>query len=183
MKGYTTKVARIDLATGKITREELTEEFCKNWIGGYGMGIKVQWDEVPAGCDPLSPKNVLVFNSGHATLKYRDLGTPINSLNFQKLGILPTKNFQNSIFNKAVDISGETMAEKWTTKKAACSQCPIGCDHLVYIKEGPFKGAIALVDFEPLFAVGSCCCVNDMAAITKAIELETGTPLIEFLVA
>ena len=50
--------------------------------------------------------------NGPATTKYRDLGTPINTLNFQKLGCLPTNNFKEGTFDNAVDISGETMAEK-----------------------------------------------------------------------
>ncbi|MHA1793414.1 MAG: aldehyde ferredoxin oxidoreductase family protein, partial [Promethearchaeota archaeon] len=109
--------------------------------------------------------------NGPATLKYRDLGTPINTLNFQKLGCLPTRNFQEGVFDYAEDISGETMAEKWVVKKAACSNCPIACDHLCLVREGPYKGSIASTDFETIFALGSNCEVHDFDAIIKANEI------------
>ncbi|MBD3188769.1 aldehyde ferredoxin oxidoreductase [Candidatus Bathyarchaeota archaeon] len=109
--------------------------------------------------------------NGPATLKYRDLGTPINTLNFQKLGCLPTYNFREGTFDQAEAISGETMAEKWVVKKAACSNCPIACDHLCLVPEGPYKGSVSSVDFESIFALGSCCGVGDMDAIIRAIEL------------
>ncbi len=108
---------------------------------------------------------------GPATLKYRDLGTPINTLNFQKLGCLPVDNFREGTSERAMEISGEIMAEKWVVKKAACSNCPIACDHLCLAREGPYKGAISSVDFESLFALGSCSGVYDMNAIIKAIEI------------
>ncbi|MHA1371505.1 MAG: aldehyde ferredoxin oxidoreductase family protein, partial [Promethearchaeota archaeon] len=109
--------------------------------------------------------------NGPATLKYRDLGTPINTLNFQKIGCLPTRNFRESVFERAQDISGETMAEKWVVKKAACTNCPIACDHLCLVPEGPYKNTVSSVDFESIFSLGSCCGVGDMDAIIKAIEL------------
>lgn len=109
--------------------------------------------------------------NGPATLKYRDLGTPINTLNFQKLGCLPTNNFREGTFDDALAVSGETMAEQWVVKKAACSNCPIACDHLCLAKEGPYKGSISSVDFESIFALGTCCGVSDMNALIRAIEL------------
>ena len=54
IKGYTQVRLDVDLTTGKITESELTPEFCRDWIGGYGYGAKVMWDELKGGEDALS---------------------------------------------------------------------------------------------------------------------------------
>jgi aldehyde:ferredoxin oxidoreductase len=109
--------------------------------------------------------------NGPATSKYRDLGTPANIMVFQKLGVLPTRNFQQGTFEAADAISGETMREKWVAKKAACSCCPIACDHICTAVEGPYAGTVSSVDFESIFSLGSCCGIDYFPAIIRAIEL------------
>ncbi|NHI91001.1 MAG: aldehyde:ferredoxin oxidoreductase [Candidatus Lokiarchaeota archaeon] len=340
MKGYAGKALKIDLDKETFTIQELDSKFCEDYIGGYGFGAKILWDELPKGCDPLSPENVLIFAlgpaqasllptaskygvfakspltnvfgmaissgsvgsqmrragydaliikgkskkpiylfvddeevhfmdashlwgentkdafeteeiirkewddsriavasigvageklvkiacitndrgrqagrtgmgcvmgsknlkaiafrgshdvpvagdfpkvmakyldlikraNGKATIKYRDLGTPINTLVFNKLGCLPTRNFQSGFFKGAEALSGEAMRDKWVVKKVACAKCPIACDHLCLVKEGPYKGAISSVDFESIFALGSCCSTDNMEAVIAAID-------------
>ncbi len=339
MFGYAGKRVNVNLTDGSIRTETLTEEFCESYIGGYGFGAKVLWDELKAGIDPLSPDNILIYATGPAqasllptaskygvfakspltnvfgmaissgsvgqqfrragydmmviygkaekpvyifvdddivdlvdashlwgqkdswetediireeqgdsrlgvasigvageklskiacitndrnrqagrtgmgavmgsknlkavafrgskdvsvkdketamvkyvdllkravgpaTIKYRDLGTPINTMVFQNLGVLPTRNFQNGQFEDAEAISGETMAEKWVVQKAACSKCPIACDHLCLVNDqGPYQNSLSSVDFESIFALGSCTGVGYFPAVVKAIEL------------
>jgi len=62
--GYSQKRLDVDLTTGKVTETTLSPEFCRNWIGGYGFGAKVLWDEMKGGEDPLGPDNVFVFAIG-----------------------------------------------------------------------------------------------------------------------
>ncbi len=344
MEGYVRGAIRIDLTSGKIEKNQLSEEFCHNWIGGYGFITKILWDECPAGCDPLGPDNpfivatgpfpgtiiptsskycvgakspltrrigfgissgsigaqmaraginllilkgkapepsfifvdddniqiipckntlwdkdawtiedeiramfsdprIAVMATGQAgqrmgymacitndrnrqvgrtgmgavmgsknicaiafrgtkpitvakpkefmtkakelikiangkeTIKYRDIGTPVNVMAFNEIGCLPTKNFQTGFWEKADVISGETMKEKWVVRKAACSQCPIACDHLcstdgVSGKAHPkWPGVVSSVDYESIYSLGSVCLVDDFPAIIKAIEL------------
>ena len=64
VKGYTQKRLDVDLTTGKITETTLSNEFLANWIGGYGFGAKVLWDELKPGIDPLSPENIFVWAIG-----------------------------------------------------------------------------------------------------------------------
>lgn len=109
--------------------------------------------------------------NGPATAKYRDLGTPSNVMVFQKLGVLPTRNFSTGVFEGATAISGETMREKWVVKKEACSCCPIACDHMCLSSDGQYKGAVSSVDFESIFALGSCCGIDNFPSIIRAIEL------------
>ncbi|MFX1451207.1 MAG: aldehyde ferredoxin oxidoreductase family protein [Promethearchaeota archaeon] len=339
MFGYAGRRLNINLTDGSIRTETLTEEFCQKYIGGYGFGAKVLWDELKPGIDALSPENILVYatgpaqasllptaskygifakspltglfgmaissgsvgqqsrRTGHdliaiygkaekpvyifidddiidlidashlwgqkdtwetediireeqgdsrigvasigiageklsklacitndrnrqagrtgmgavmgsknikaiafrgskdvavrdkdtimvkyadllkravgpATIKYRDLGTPINMMVFQNLGVLPTRNFTDGQFEQAEALSGETMADKWVVKKAACSKCPIACDHLCLVNDkGPYQDSISSVDFESIFALGSCTGVGYFPAVTRAIEI------------
>ena len=61
--GYTGKVLRVDLTTGKISSEDTLAKY-GDYIGGVGIGYKVLWDEVPAGTKPWDPENRLIFGVG-----------------------------------------------------------------------------------------------------------------------
>ena len=108
---------------------------------------------------------------GPATEKYRVLGTPANVLVHNRLGCLPTNNFQRGTFDRAEECSGERMLETMVKKVVACPSCPISCDHVNVVKEGPWAGAVASVDYESLELLGPNCGVSDLGAITKANQL------------
>lgn len=62
--GFMGKVLRVNLSTGKITVEELSEKMAKDFLGGAGFGIKYLYDEVPGNADPLGEENKLIFANG-----------------------------------------------------------------------------------------------------------------------
>ncbi len=61
--GYAGRVLRIDLSTGKFSRQP-TELYAERFIGGRGLATKVHWDEVPPEVGALDPENRLVFATG-----------------------------------------------------------------------------------------------------------------------
>ncbi len=63
--GYTGKILRVDLSTGKITSEDTMKY--KAFIGGSGLGYKVLWDEVQPGTGAWSPENRIIFGVGPLT--------------------------------------------------------------------------------------------------------------------
>ncbi|MEM3796907.1 MAG: aldehyde ferredoxin oxidoreductase family protein [Candidatus Bathyarchaeia archaeon] len=67
MYGYGGKMLRINLKNKSATVEPLKDSLIRRFIGGRGFGIKVLWDEVPAGVDPLGPENKLVISVGPLT--------------------------------------------------------------------------------------------------------------------
>jgi len=67
MKGLNGKILRINLSTGDISKENIDESLARNFIGGRGLASKILYDELPAGVDPLSPENKLIFSSGPLT--------------------------------------------------------------------------------------------------------------------
>lgn len=108
---------------------------------------------------------------GPATSKYRTLGTPANILSLNKQGALPTRNFREATFEGAEKISGEYLNEHYVVKIEGCSACAMRCEHIASVPEGVFKGATARIEYEPTMAFGSCCGVDRLDAIIKAVEL------------
>ncbi|MEM3673117.1 MAG: aldehyde ferredoxin oxidoreductase family protein [Candidatus Bathyarchaeia archaeon] len=108
---------------------------------------------------------------GPATKKYRTLGTPENVLVHNALQCMPTRNYNNAYFEAAEKVSGEKLNERYVAKIIGCSSCAMRCEHICVVQEGPYKGAMARVEYEPLWALGPYCGVDRLDAIIKASEL------------
>jgi aldehyde:ferredoxin oxidoreductase len=113
--------------------------------------------------------DILQAAQGPHTQKYRILGTSSNVLNMNKLGLLPTRNYQQGVFEGAELVSGEYLHEHYKAKTIACAQCPIACEQVGQVKEGPYAGAMGHIEYESLYALSSNCGVSDMAASIQAI--------------
>ncbi len=59
--GYWGRILRVNLSTQEISVDEHDEKFYRTYLGGKGIVAHYLMKEVPAGCDPLGPDNVLVF--------------------------------------------------------------------------------------------------------------------------
>jgi len=64
MFAYAGKILRVNLTTGKVSTEPLSEEIAKNYIGGIGLGIRLLMDNSKAGTDAFDPDNPLIFITG-----------------------------------------------------------------------------------------------------------------------
>jgi aldehyde:ferredoxin oxidoreductase len=73
--GYVRKILWVDLAAGKIREEVPKEQLLREYIGGYGLGARYLYDRMPAGVDPLGPKNILGFVTGPVTGSSLPTGT------------------------------------------------------------------------------------------------------------
>ncbi len=67
MKGYNSKILRVNLSTGDINYDYLDEPKARKYIGGVGLAAKILWDETTPDTDPLSPENKLLFMAGPLT--------------------------------------------------------------------------------------------------------------------
>jgi aldehyde:ferredoxin oxidoreductase len=67
MKGWTGKILRVDLTKGTSEVTDYSEDIAKRFIGGRGLAVKLLWDELPKGADPLGPENMLIFATGPYT--------------------------------------------------------------------------------------------------------------------
>lgn len=68
--GYAGRIGFVDLSTGEIKEEALDERAARQFIGGYGIGVRLLFERQRAGIDPLGPGNILGFTTGPLT------GTP-----------------------------------------------------------------------------------------------------------
>ena len=83
-------------------------------------------------------------------------------------GVFPTKNFQESHFEDAEKISGETLSEKYLTRKSACYRCPIACGRVIKNDAGKEIGG---PEYETIWAFGGDCFNGDLESINRANEL------------
>ena len=112
---------------------------------------------------------------GAATAKYRELGTIANVSVFNRLGTLPTRNFQQSTFEDAEAVSGEALHQTKTTRSAHCANCTIGCEKIVTVgskargmqQDGEVS---ARLEYESLFALGPLVGVGDPDAVIRAVR-------------
>jgi aldehyde:ferredoxin oxidoreductase len=59
--GYHYKLLRVDLSSRTSEVVELSEQPLRDFVGGVGLATRLLCENVPPGCDPLSPDNALVF--------------------------------------------------------------------------------------------------------------------------
>ncbi len=121
----------------------------------------------------LMEKSLLLIkrSQGPGTLKYRTLGTPSNVLNMNAIGVLPTRNFSETVFEHAETISGEYLRDHYHVKSVSCSGCSIACEQWAVVREGKYKGARIGLDYEPLFAMGSNCGIGTLPPIIKLVQM------------
>jgi aldehyde:ferredoxin oxidoreductase len=67
---YAGRILLVDLTEGRIKEERISEEICRGFIGGNGLGVRILYERMRARIDPLGPENILGFVVGSLT------GTP-----------------------------------------------------------------------------------------------------------
>jgi len=109
--------------------------------------------------------------------KYHILGTAAGILPINAMGALPTRNFSKGTFEHVEKISGEYYAENLLLRKIACSQCPVGCIHIAYLRipyrkeEYDVETTFVPYDYELLYALGSNLGISDARDVLRLIEL------------
>lgn len=95
-------------------------------------------------------------------------------------GALPTRNHQQSVFEEAEDISGETLTETRLVANKACFSCAIACGRVstlpgeasskYEVSTSPRNWNIAGEgpEYEAAWAMGSECGIGDLDALIKA---------------
>lgn len=131
--------------------------------------IAVRGDKRPQWAEPAAlvelARRYSEMSFGPATAKYRELGTASNLLTFNRLNVLPTRNFQQGSFAGAAAISPEELSVVRERTRSSCAACTIGCEHLYGMKNG--NGSVRL-EYENLFAFGPLCGIDDPEIVLKA---------------
>src|SRR5665647_1769100 len=79
-------------------------------------------------------------------------------------GAFPTRNFRESQFEQAGQISGEMLKRDYVQKRAACRGCVIGCARRTTAGGQSGEGP----EYESIWALGGDCGVGDLTAIVQA---------------
>ncbi len=79
-------------------------------------------------------------------------------------GGFPTRNFQESVFEGAEKISGETLAATYLLRPKACASCTSRCGRVSAVGEVTGEGP----EYEAVWTYGAQCGIDDLASITKA---------------
>ncbi len=62
--GTHNRILDVDLTTRTITEFQVTEADLRFYLGGKGLGLKILYERLRPGCDPLGEENVLIFMLG-----------------------------------------------------------------------------------------------------------------------
>ena len=78
--------------------------------------------------------------------------------------VLPTRNFQSAHFANAENVSGETIAKTILKKPKGCYACIVQCGRVHEFDGETGEGP----EYEPDWAFGADCGINDLKAIARA---------------
>jgi len=120
----------------------------------------------PEGVEALA-ESLRRKSLGTLTSKYREIGTVANLAVFNRLGSLPTRNFQQSTFEQAERLSGESLIENSFSRRQGCASCTIRCERLFK----SLTGEEQRLEYETLFALGPLCGIQDPETVLQAAHL------------
>jgi aldehyde:ferredoxin oxidoreductase len=95
-------------------------------------------------------------------------GTAVTVMATQNHGVLPTRNFQKGTFEGWEAIHGETLTANYLVRNKACLSCPIGCGRVTRVDEPGYTGHGEGPEYETVYAMGSNCGIDNLAAVIKA---------------
>ncbi len=93
-----------------------------------------------------------------------EFGTAVIMNVINEIGALPTRNFQQSQFEGAENISGEHMTDTILVKKQACWACPIACTRVTKTERMEGEGP----EYETTWAFGAQCGIDDLEIVAEA---------------
>ena len=127
---------------------------------------RCRWAD-PAGLTKLA-KDISSRSLGPATAKYRELGTASNLLLFNRLGALPSRNFQQGQFADVAALDPVVLGEQRGHARSTCAACTIGCEHLYSLGSSSETDPGVRVEYENLFALGPLCGIGDSEVVLQA---------------
>ena len=126
----------------------------------------------PEGFREAAKKALKVIRENSFIPLRRKYGTPVWVAPVNKAALLPTRNFRTGVFEKAENISGETMRDKIVVKDGTCYNCIIQCWKYTHVESGKYKvDELAGPEYESIALLGSDCGVGSIEAVAHASML------------
>jgi len=61
---YTKRVLYVNLRSGQTKKELLADHLLETFVGGFGMNLRLAYEHIVPGIDPLSSENVIILGAG-----------------------------------------------------------------------------------------------------------------------
>lgn len=98
-----------------------------------------------------------------------DYGTLFGLSIYNEWGVLPTRNYQTTYFEKYENLAASYVKKRLYLKSRACFGCPIACGHLRLTKNEPYANRIVEgPEYETTVMLGPVCGIDNIEAITYA---------------
>lgn len=109
---------------------------------------------------------------GPSMKRHLYFGTPSTAELVNRLGVFPTRNFQQGIFEGTEAIGATVLKDKYRIKDIACMDCPVACTKLNLVNEGIYKGYKSQgPEYETLYSFGSVVGNSNLDSIIAADKL------------
>ena len=102
------------------------------------------------------------------TERLKSFGTAGGLIGANQAGDLPVKNWSRGDWDDSEKISGQRMAETILRRSYFCTTCPIGCGRKTRVEDPVFAGEGEGPEYETIYAMGSNCMIDNLAAVVKA---------------
>lgn len=96
-----------------------------------------------------------------------EFGTAGHILMSNRDACLPTRNYQNGVFEQAETISGEAMQDQIVVRHRACFGCTLACSKWSHVEGLSIEGP----EYETLAMLGANCGIGNLATVVKANHL------------
>ena len=116
---------------------------------------------------------------GSITTIMKDIGSIGTGMEYLANCATPIRNFQSNDPSKESTTTDEDvrkitahwMQDQYIHRGVACAVCPIGCDHVDFIRAGPYDGIAYKIEYQGMYALGTNCGIWYLPAIVKAGRL------------
>ena len=78
--GFVGRILKVDLRRGRIHTEKVEEAFYRTWLGGYGLGARMIYNDIAPGTEPLGPGSIIGFTTGILTGTFSPLGSSFTAV-------------------------------------------------------------------------------------------------------
>jgi aldehyde:ferredoxin oxidoreductase len=110
-------------------------------------------------------KKIMEHSISQALTKY---GTAVLVNIINEHGAFPTKNWTRGTFEKAYEISGEYLAEKYLKTNKGCWGCVIKCARVAEVPGGPYRTPVSEgPEYETIWANGANTMIGNLESIIK----------------
>ena len=141
-------------------------------------GIAVRGHNPPAMANPEAIRTLAkwfrdIVTTHPLVSEFHEVGTLGGIPAYSRAGGLPTRNFQEGVFDGAGKIEAKTYMNTIGSGRDTCYACPVRCKHVVRVGK-PYHVTSKYYhgpEFETVVSLGSFCGISDLGAIAKANEL------------